>query len=301
MPSSFHKAPNSLRKIMQCMESSKMESWSVKCEQNQCQNWTMDYQGISTDGESWFAVNANNNKPTPCIYKFNLTFSAQEKITVSPFGSDHIGPPNCFNGKIYVPVEGDKEARVWTLDTDLKTLDIAPLGGGEKPPQDNSMPWCAINPLNGLLYSSKFGKPPIWEEDPSGIGGRMVDLDPVTEVHCYDPAKNFAYKKSLTLTGKSIHKVQGGCFSTNGHLYLTSDATHEIHGFSVLNGYYFGGFHVPSDWYGGEEMEGIAMGNYNCPDDGSFCPIHVLVLDNDWPQNSDIYFKHVGVPSPELL
>jgi hypothetical protein len=277
-----------------------MEFWAQECEDKQCHWWTMDCQGITSYGESLWAVNANNNKPPIEIYKFNFGFGDPVKTASSPCGTDHLGPPDYFENKIYVPVEG-AIARVWTLDTDLNTLGLGSLQGptiGDKPPQGAKMPWCAINPWNGLLYSSKFGEPPYWEEDPSG-SGRWVDWDPVTEVHCYDPADNFTYKKSLTLAGEPLHKVQGGCFSTNGHLNLSSDYTRDIRGYSAINGSYLGSFAVPSDWSGGEEMEGVSICPVKCP--GKYTPISVLVQDGDWPSDSDIYFKHIAVPWPEFL
>ena len=125
------------------------------------------------------------------------------------------------------------------------------------------MPWCAINPWNGFLYSSKFGEPPRWEEDPSGTGlGRLVDWDPVTEVHCYDPADNFTHKRSLPIMGEPLHKLQGGCFSTNGHLYLTSDHTQQIRAYSALNGAFLGDKWVDYDKSGltyTQEIEGICI------------------------------------------
>jgi hypothetical protein len=129
-----------------------------------------------------------------------------------------------------------------------------------------------------------------------------VGYDWVTEIHCYDPRNHFAYVKSLPLKGDPLSHVQGGCFSTNGHLYLTSHTTQDIKGYSALNGSYLGSFHVPSDWSGGEEMEGIAIGDMICKATRDFVPVHVLVLDNDWPhRDSDIWLKHIAVPTPEFL
>ena len=283
IPSSLHSSPKSLRAILHSTNFPQMESWTVKCEDHQAVDWwTYDCQGITTDGKYLYAVNANMNEHPVAIYKFNLDYGDAIRSARSPAGQAHIGPPNYYEGKIYVPVEGGTFAGVWTLDTELTTLSYKTLGGSAKPPQGYSMPWCAINPWNGFLYNSKFGD-----------GG----ADGVTEVYGYDPVENFAFKKSLRLQSMPLYKVQGGCFSSNGHLYLTSHATKCIHGYNALNGAYLGSFSVPSDWSGGEEMEGIAIGNLTCKSTSDLVMVHVLVLDNDWPhRDSDIWLKHIAVP-----
>jgi hypothetical protein len=69
-----------------------------------------------------------------------------------------------------------------------------------------------------------------------------------------------------------------------------------------MNGSYLGSFPVPSDWSGGEEMEGISIGGSRCKNTGDYTPVNVLVLDNDWPhKDSDIWLKYIAVPAPEFL
>jgi hypothetical protein len=292
IPSDFHSKPKptSLKAMIQSMNPPKMESWVVKCEDHQAVAWwTFECQGITTDGKYFYAVNNNWHKYGMGIFKFHLGYGDAVRYRRWPFDTkNHIGPPSYFERKIYVPVETDDAPRVWILNTDLDTLALATLRGTEISKQGNKMPWCAINPWNHFLYSSRFGER---KRDP-----------PVTEVHCYDPANSFEFKESLRLQGSPLFKVQGGCFSTNGHLYLTSDASKAIHGYNVLNGSYLGQFSVPSDWSGFEEMEGIAIGNLYCKDSGDLVPVHVLVLDNDLPRvDSDIWLKHIAVPAYEFL
>ncbi|MGH9989313.1 MAG: hypothetical protein ACREAS_02650, partial [Nitrososphaera sp.] len=283
IPSGFHTAPKSLKAMIHSMNSPKMESWAAKCEDHQADSrWTFECQGITTDGKYWYAVNNNNHKPGAMgIFRFNIDYGDLKYRRWPSNPNNHVGPPSYFDKKIYVPVETGDAPLVWILDTELTTLDLAALRGTELSGQHKKMPWCAINPWNGLLYSSRFGG---GEDDPV----------PVSEVHCYDPAKSFDFKKSLKLQSLPISEVQGGCFSSNGHLYLTSGDEH-IHGYSVLNGSYLGSFHVPSDWTGAEEMEGIAIGNIPCKDTDVHVPVHVLVLDNDHPRtDSDIWLKHIA-------
>src|SRR5215212_8027711 len=77
IPSSFHSKPKSLRAMMHSMNSPKMESWAVKCENHRAVSWwTFDCQGITTDGKYWYAVNNNrHNSGAQGIFRFNLDFN----------------------------------------------------------------------------------------------------------------------------------------------------------------------------------------------------------------------------------
>ena len=46
----------------------------------------------------------------------------------------------------------------------------------------------------------------------------------------------------------SFTKCQGGCFSSNGHIYITADDGKGIHCYSALNGNHLGEIVVESDW-----------------------------------------------------
>ena len=78
------------------------------------------------------------------------------------------------------------------------------------PPQGGGNPWCALNLMgNGFLIIVSI-------------------FDGVDSVFAYDPNNNFAFEGELRLQGNVVNRVQGGCFSKNGHLYLTSDSTEDI-------------------------------------------------------------------------
>lgn len=285
IPSDFHSAPRSLNATIKAMNSPRMESWTFGIENKLFNHaWTEECQGITTDGKCWFPV-SNNEDDSRVVYKFDLVFRYQHSVK-SPCGTDHIGAPCFFDNKIYVPVEGTDKARIWILDTDFTSSSVSMLGGTKEPEQHAKMPWCAINPLNGFLYSSVFG------DD-------RVDEPPVDRVFSYDPGENFVQKETLILQGEGIHRVQGGCFSDKGHLYLSSSRTNDIKGYSVLNGTFLGRYSPPSDWSSDEEMEGISL--WPISFEGSIeTYIHVVVLDNDINYD-DVYFKHIKVPSPEYL
>jgi hypothetical protein len=314
IPSTFHSFPKnkSLKMAIHAMNSPLIEGWTM-INEKQFENtkWTEECQGVAGDGISWFLVSTNNE--VKALYKFSLNFDLLGSVPPGGFvggnwppealpNNLHIGPPNFYDNKIYVPVE--PSACVWILDTNLNTLSVKPLGGKiGSTKQGASMPWCAINPWNGLLYSSKFGEPPYWEDDPSGSGvGRLVDPDPVTEVHCYDPQKNFAYVKSLTLEGEPLHKVQGGCFSDNGRLYLTSDYTQHIRAYNALNGAFLGYKWVDYDKSGltyTQEIEGICIVPVRYRE--GYTHVHIVVLENEKTSSDDFFFKHYSVPNPDVL
>jgi hypothetical protein len=172
------------------------------------------------------------------------------------------------------------------LDTELNNLGRFDLGGSEVPPQKGKMAWLAINPWNNHLYSS-------------------ISADegmPVSRIYAYD-LTSFKYvkEKDIILKDGFLNMVSGGCFSKNGHIFLVSDVTHSIHGYSILNGHYYGSSWVPGDWdefLAYEEMEGMALFPRTTKYGEAF--IHVVVLDND-DAGDDVYLKHFTVPSPDVL
>ncbi len=304
LPGGFDSFPKSLKAAMHAMNPPLIENWTMAHVDNFVnQDWTEECQGLTTDGKSWFVV--SNNHDLRAIYKFGLNF---ELISLKEFPEHsedyedpndlHIGTPAYHEGKIFVPVEAAGHLpRVWVLDTNLTALPLRNLGN-DKPPKQGSFSWCAINPWNGLLYSSNFGNRPHLDESLE-----LVDDDPVNEIYCYDPI-NFAAKENLTLTlDGSLHEIQGGVFSRNGHLYLTSNFTEDIRVYSAFNGVFLGSRNVPyhSSLLGGaEEMEGIALININHLD-GTSTHVHVMILDNDLINRDDVLLKNYAVPDPTVL
>ena len=237
---------------------------------------------MTTDGQAWYV--SSNNQDFRAIHKFTLDFKQSLGAVKLPPGSgNHIGDIDYHEGKIYVSVD-DPTAKVWKLDRNLNTIQIALLD----PKVSFFMGWCAINPWNGCLYSS------------SGDG--------VDRVHAYDPANNFTYKGFLALKGPSVNGLQGGCFSANGHLYMTSDkfvsenGTKEIRAYSALNGALLGACPVFYDESAleAEEMEGLAIAHL-IHQGGDSTYVHVVILDNDWPGPDDVFLKHFAVPTPDVL
>ena len=304
IPHGFGSFPKSgsILTAMHGMNSPKIEQWGIEYEDNiNNETWTEECQGVTTDGSFWYF--SSNNDRYRAIHKIGLNWKYHGNFRypytdiVAGKNEVHLGDPDFYNGNIYVPIESTKEARICVLNTNLEMIALPTLGGEEEPPQKKKMPWLAINPWNGLLYSSIFGD---------------EGAEPVTTLYAYD-LKNFLHdkKNDIILKDKSLYKVQGGCFSNNGHVFLASDDTHSIHAYSSLNGHYYGSCFVPSDWTDGEELEGIAFSKIS-PEGHKDTYIHAIVLDMDNPyfgspgnptdrNPDDVYFKHFHVPDPDVL
>jgi hypothetical protein len=281
-PGGFHSTPRRLRSALRATASPQIESWSLVPVAQEFANrgWTEECQGLTTDGEFWYV--SSNNDDFRAIHKLKLVDFSPVSV-IPPFATfpkhlgSHIGSPDYHEGRIYAPLE--PSLQVLIFDTSPTFIGAAALKPGTLTslPQQQ-MPWCAVNPWNGLLYTSNF--------------------DNVTEVYAYDPNQDFSFVKSLTLRGGEINGVQAGVFSKNGHLYLASDKSKKILAFSAMNGHYLGSCKIPYEQGGleQEELEGIAI----LPIDLLVIKahIHVLVLDNDL-NSDDVFLKHFVAPSPE--
>lgn len=283
-PGGFHCSPRTLKRALLAMRVPRVNEWTVFAVANKFENfkWTEECNGVTSDGHFWYF--ASSNADGPGIYKFTLDFNYVAKAGL-PKGT-HIGDIDFFGGRIFAPLEPAPK-RIAVLDTSLALLSVVELqstGDGGAPHTSNS--WCALNPLNGLLYGSNF--------------------DAVDRVYCYDPdtQPEFAYRGALKLHGPPVGGVQGGAFTENGHLYLASDtyagksATKDIRAYSSLNGEFLGSKQVPYDtnWKQAEEMEGFAI-----LDAGGLGQIHIVILDNDWPSSDDVFLKHLIVPDLAVL
>jgi hypothetical protein len=263
------------------MNPPRIENWTLThIDSFYNQDWTEECQGIATDGNFWYIVSNKENKRA--VYKFSLDFNPI-KTVLWPNDqpqNQHIGHPALCDGKIYVSVEPhdpNETARVWMLNTDLMTLGIFDLGYTENRHPVGKMPWCAVNPWNSLLYSS--------------------NSDDVRYVCAYDLKNSFAFKRILNLGDSKVDKVQGGWFSNNGHLYLSSDGSVDIRGYSAFNGKFLGSFGLE---YGeGDEVEGLCLGRFT-NSDGIASFVHVIILDNE-DHEDDVFINHFSVPDPSVL
>lgn len=277
--SGFHSAPSSVRAALRAMNSPGIAEWGrVSTREFDNETWTEECQGLTSDGQFWFV--SSNNEDHRAIHKFTLGFKHLGSATFPSELGSHIGAPDFRNGTVFAPAE--PTLRVLMFDTSPQFVGSAALTKGSlsQVPQTH-MSWCAINPWNGLLYSS--------------------DFDNVDRVHAYDPANNFGFEKSLVLEGGAVNGVQGGVFSGNGHLYLASDASQEIRAYSALNGAFLGSrkLDYSKSFDEAEELEGLAL--LPIVVNGIPAQVHVLILDNDLTNDDDVFLQHFMVPSPDDL
>jgi len=185
--------------------------------------------------------------------------------------------------------------------------------------------WCAINPVDGLLYSSDHRvnpERPIYKYHVSvntTPGDENVLLAPAGTLDLQSGGSAWNQLPSHSELGWQLKHMQGGVFSQWGHLYL-------VNGYGKNFDRYKGGIWVfavegdvatlydhsnqedqpgtftfefhPGDIWNRNEPEGIDIWDLDAAEynylDGPKGQIHVNMIDNfpDEPSNDDLYFKH---------
>lgn len=239
--------------------------------------------GIAFDGSSWFiAANGTGDAfKGGGLYKIGIQ---DLKVVHAEFPTSgvHFGGMDFYGGYLYVAV-GERE--IWVVDAALKAPRKFRLPKEGHPGPD--VPWCSINPLNGLLYTSPFNG--------------------VDQLYAYDPADGFAYRGALKLKHAPFGGVQGACFTNAGHVYLISDTfkyahpenpTGHLMAFSSVIGDFLGALPLPNDpsLLEQEEAEDLVMAPISY--DGRTAALHLLINDNDVGSND---LQIVAYEPPELL
>lgn len=248
-------------------------------------DYTEDIQGVahSHDGH-WYITRQYAAYKLPVGRPLGASWQATAVTGIpAPLGAyNHMGDADFYNGRLYVPMEGSTPA-IAVFDSDLNYLTHTFIPGAV------DAPWCAINPVDGLLYVSSFSNvSQVRKFQMQWVNGYMS----LTEAGVVDLKD--AYGNPIMLD-----RIQGGAFSPKGHLYLVMDvAGHGVKGFEVRSGRQYANIPVQFDpsWSSAEELEGIDIWDL---DDGA-APgvngqIHVLMLDNDWASADDLFFKHFSV------
>lgn len=290
--------------------------------------WSSDVQGVTHDADTWFITQERVMWMFPVEWSLNDSIyrdiapmlgghgscsGVDRGLGIAPELADqgyaHLGDCDYWDGRVYIPVENKNglaplvvAPRVSRQGALCSPADVAPLVGQKE------APWCAVSPLNGLLFSSNFD----------------VDHDGLF-VHRLEPS--FGGIK-LTVLGRfelrdpsgapiSLQRIQGGTFSPQGHLYLVSDAGTQggLLGFDTLTGRLmthlvvdykpeldFGPVNPAIDIFtdqrphGREELEGVTywdLEDGRAP--GILGQIHLLMIDNVGSGADDLYFKHYRV------
>jgi hypothetical protein len=259
-----------------------------------------EMQGVAHDpiGNYWYLASRGQLAKVPVSADLRAPSSL---ITASRFQGDHFGDPDfdVASGRLYVPNYDGPMGFMEIYDRNLTYLGyvLGPYGGAG---------WVAINPLNGLLYTSRS----------------LFQLD------VYDPnvpyAKNMNYLYSISLP-RSAYKaasgiyddgwwneadkwVQGGAFDTNGEFYFVVDHGNDDN--SVATGVYtfqldartskllkFVNIKYPAGLFGSRrgELEGITIWDLDAVSGRHPMvanKIHVVRLNNE-AEDDDVSLYHI--------
>jgi hypothetical protein len=249
-------------------------------------SWAEHAQGVAHAQGCWFITQADRMWRFPV--DLDLAHASHTHPAVSGTGIpepdiEHLGDCDVHRGALYVAMEGGRVARIGLFDLDLRFQCSAPLAA-----QGSSCPWCAVDPRTGLVYSSPF------DTDRVSVyrvvrGGARVGFQHLRDVPL------------LTDDGAplTLERVQGGAFSRQGHLYLSSDCRDGgISGIDIDSGRRRLHVTIPFDpgWPDNEVIEGLTLVDL----DKAGVPwlggkLHVLVLSIR-PEASDrIWLRHYDV------
>jgi hypothetical protein len=254
--------------------------------------WTNNIQGVAHDNMHWFFTQDERLWKIPVGHDLDEDIdegdfpSAPIPAPFSEVDNPHMGDPDHYSGFIYLPFEGTEPAHIMMFRaSSLEYIGSAPLTA-----QGNSAPWCAINPWNGLLYSSPFHSDHLCVYKRSVIANNAQGVVGLELEHLY----NFSLFEGQ---GPSfLGRIQGGTFSPSGHLYLVSDMDQGgVLGYDMTTGtkiFQRTKKSLPTD----VEMEGITIWDL----DSGTAPhvagqIHVVWLQDEAIVDDDIYFSHFRV------
>ena len=288
--------------------------------------------GKGGDDRAWFVTRHSSAAPDADeVFRFDKHFHGtnRRRDVAAAFRTNHAGDIDLHEDTLYLACEQGRGAPslfVGRLDLDLRALTKHELlnRDGLTPGPQKQLPWCAVNPTDRMLYSS--------------------DFDAVREVHGYDlspsrdgrktrpggTAPGFTRSKTIRLPF-TVDRVQGGAFSPNGVLFLSSDDEADkrygrVHAFNSHDGRHLGSLKVMRDrrksrrrvntgwnWLDGvtsdlingvsdvvtgtEEMEGLTFST-GVPYGDRECHLHVVVIKSAVPRKA--WVKHFAVPAEEL-
>ena len=302
--------PRSLRVALAGMTDPQVGQWkrigvALKSENT---DLAEEAQGVTTDGGRWY-VCSNNTKsvvafddaanrvgtfapsaawvhamwqdagsPTPMQMPDDGGFPFMPNVW-----NPHFGAPSFHDGWILVPIQNPRG--VWRFRVD---------GSGQMwrkaeklaDDEDDLFAWCAIHPVNGLLYTCNSSTTrPRW----------------VRAYHPLTMARRPDDDIPLLKAPHDLHRVQGGIFTPRGRLILVRWSFNAVFVYSTLNGFCFGAKKLGDFGSTGSEVESVTIRPWNLG--GTFTPVHIMELDNDaLTEGSDDFYLHsYSIPDPAKL
>jgi hypothetical protein len=271
--------------------------------------WTHGLQGIAHDNNgNWVWVNEKRifltrlNEDTthfgdwlggfPSGADSDIYFGGGWAKWGNQIGEFHFGDPDFYNGHLFVPIElhtGESWGQFIAIYNSAPNYNYhMSLAVSAQPmPEQLSFAWLAINPKDGLLYTSTTFS--------NVTALKTYDISPslVLTPHGTVPLRSYDGVGGIT-----IPQIQGGAFSPNGHLYVSDGVNLTIYVFDV-DGTLHNTIAIP--YSGAQEVEGmdiLDMSPY--PLSGMLgAQIHnIQMLDFPWPWYDPMWFHHWKTSSP---
>lgn len=285
--------------------------------------WTGDAQGVTHDATDWFFTQTTSLWKVPVAHDLAESlawpdFSVGIRSTAIPHalraaGYDHFGDLDHYQGYLFVALSGSGEPAVCIF----RAQSLAYVGYAFLSRQSDA-PWCAIDPRDGILYSSNGILSERVQDPHAGPMYRyQIDYPRLSQ----DEVRVVFQDRGPILleedgTPVRMRCPQGAVFSdSSGCLYLLNGCIYKvirhtggIHVFDmatrrrIARSTNDGGdfkYKFRQRWPWSQEAEGITLWDL---DDGRAPGIdgqlHALMLDNNWPDADSLYFKHYRIPPP---
>lgn len=299
---------------------------------NRQNGWSDGLQGVGHDRNNWFFTQKNRlwkfpishdlNKKIKLFYPYTSTTNVRKQrplptgvktMTIPESlkrrGYDHFGDLVHHKGYLFIPLEAEKGSnKQKPLLAVYRASNLAYVGSAKLPRQTKAG-WVAINPSDGLLYTSNnnlssANKLIAYRVDYNALRKNKVLIS-------YQKMKSLFDARGRTITLKRY--MQGGEFSDNGkYLFLVNGRASKKTpsrdggiwvfdfktGKKVLKSSTKGRFKYEyhPGFPNGEEPEGItfwSLDNRNAPKiKGN---LHVILLNNDVSSKDEFWLKHYRV------
>jgi len=121
------------------------------------------YQGVTTDGESWYTSWNFGLQKTDLKHRVIASRFIAIPLRFLLAGSNHIGGISVYDGKLYCPLEdGSDYLKPYILIYDAETLKYT--GQYYLLPQElhvDGVPWVAVDGPRGVAYTAEWSKAPV--------------------------------------------------------------------------------------------------------------------------------------------